>query len=90
MTAVQKLCMHTPPLSYRPPFLRQPQHHEQHVDQFDEDKRSDQAAETVDQQVAGKQLAGGYLPVLDALEGQRNQGHDNQRVVNDGGDSTAL
>lgn len=35
-------------------------------------------------------MPGGHLPVLDTLEGQRNQRHDNQRVVDNGGKHRAL
>lgn len=67
MAAVQKLCIRR--RSTAPPCLRQSEHHKQHIDQLDEDKGSDQTAEAVDQQIAGKQLAGGHLPVLDTLGG---------------------
>src|SRR5581483_7625126 len=53
------------------------------IDSLDADKRNDDAAEAVDQQVALQQRAGSYRTVTHALQRKRNQGYDNQRIEDD-------
>src|SRR5882757_419736 len=61
-----------------------------HVDQLDADEGHDDAAETVDEQVAYQQRGGAGGAVLHAPEGKWDQRDDDQRIENDGGQDGAL
>ena len=54
------------------------------IDKFDADEGNDEAAETVDKQVALQNGQRTHWSVRDAAERQRDQGDDNQRVKDDG------
>src|ERR1700755_1606598 len=60
------------------------------VDRLNADERNDDAADAVDQQVAPQQRTGADRPVRDALQGERDQRDDDQRVEDDGGEDRAL
>ena len=63
---------------------------QQHIDQLDADKRHDDAAQPVDQQVSPQQRTGADRAIRDASQGKRNERDDDQRVENDGGQDGAL
>src|ERR1017187_9142386 len=67
----------------RPPCLCQMQGNQEHIDGLDANEGHDDAADAVDQQVVAQQNIGRLGHVLDALEGQRNQGHNDDRVEDD-------
>src|SRR6478752_7956024 len=60
------------------------------VDRLDADERNDDAADAVDQQVASQQRTRADRPITDALERQRDERDDDQRVEDDGGEDRAL
>ena len=51
----------------------QMEHGQKHVDELDADKRHDHAAQAPDQQVAPQQGVGADGPILDPLQGDRDQ-----------------
>ena len=59
------------------------------IDELDADKRNDDAAEAVDEQVALKNGQRAHRFVSDAAQRQRNQRDDNERVENDGAQNGA-
>ena len=63
---------------------------DEQVDQLDPDERQDHAAEPVDEQVAPQQRRGADRAVLDALERERDERGDDQRVEDDRRDDRAL
>jgi hypothetical protein len=63
---------------------------EEHVDDLDADEGRDDAAEAVDDEVVAEQARGADRPVLDAAEGERNQGDDDERVEDDRAQRIAL
>ena len=60
------------------------------VDDLDADERHDEAAEAVDQKVAAQQRGRADRPVGDALQRQRDQRDDDQRVEDDGRQDRAI
>ena len=60
------------------------------VDGLDADKRNDDAADAVDQQVAAQQRASPDRTVGDALQRQRDEGDDDERVEDDRRQNRAL
>src|SRR5208283_2173065 len=66
-----------------PASLRQMQGYQKHVDGLDADEGNNNAAYAVDQQIVAQQDIGGLGLVLDALECQRNQRHDDDGVEDD-------
>jgi len=54
------------------------------IDQFDPDKRHDETAETVDEQVALQDGERAHRFVSDAAQRQRNQRDDDEGIENDG------
>src|SRR5208282_1079873 len=61
---------------------RQPDARNEHVDQLDSDKRNDDSAETVDEQVAAQKRFGSKRPIPYAAERERNKRDDNKGVEN--------
>ena len=59
------------------------------IDQLDSDKRNDETAEAVDQQVALQNRERAHRFVSDAAQRQRNQRDDDERVENDGAEDRA-
>ena len=59
------------------------------VDQLDSDKRNDETAEAVDEQVALQDGERAHRFVSDAAQRQRNQRDDDERVENDGAQDRA-
>src|SRR5665647_2048428 len=57
---------------------------QQQVDRLDADKGHDQTTHAVYQQIAAQQHGSPNSPVLDTLERQGDQGHDDERVENHG------
>src|SRR5450830_37358 len=57
---------------------------QQQVDCLDADKRHDQATHAVNQQIAAQQHGSPNSPVLDTLESEGDEGHDDERVENHG------
>ena len=55
---------------------------QQQVNRLDADERNNQASQAVNQQIAAQQHSRAHGTVLDALERQRDQEHDDQRVEN--------
>src|ERR1035438_8634458 len=58
---------------------------DEHVNQLDADKRDHQSAKSIHQQVLPQQGFGAHCFVRDPTQRQRNQGHDDERVKNNGG-----
>ena len=54
------------------------------IDELDADKRHDDAAETIDEEVALEDGQRAHRFVGDAAQRQRNQRDDDERVENDG------
>ena len=59
------------------------------IDQFDPDKRNDETAEAVDQQVALQNGERAHRFVSHAAQRQRNKCDDDERVENDGAEDRA-
>ena len=59
------------------------------VDQLDSDKRNDETAEAVDEQVALQDRERAHRFVSDATQRQRNKRDDDERVENDGAQDRA-
>ena len=59
------------------------------VDHLDADERHDDPADAIDQQVALEELGGGNRPAPHALQCQRNQRDDDDRVEDDGREGRA-
>ena len=53
------------------------------VDELDADERSDDPADAVDCEIAAQDFAGGRGPIFHALERERDQRRDDQRVEDD-------
>src|ERR1700692_263099 len=70
--------------------LSQMQGGDDEVDGLDADKGNDDAAGAVDHQVAAQQRAGPDGAIRHALQGQRNQPDDDQRVEDDRRQDRAL
>jgi hypothetical protein len=60
-------------------LLGKTKHDEHPIDKFDTDKRDDEPAQAVDKQVVAQELACTDRPVLDALESEWDQKHDDER-----------
>src|SRR6202011_2389825 len=56
-----------------------------HVNELDERERQQDTAEAIHQQIAAQERSRAQRPVFHALQRQRNQHHDDQRVKNHGG-----
>src|SRR5262245_36923918 len=63
---------------------------DQEVDRLDADERNDDAADTIDQEVAAKQRSGADRAVTHTFERQRDQRDDDQRVDDDRRENRAL
>src|SRR5215831_16148151 len=63
-------------------------HHE--VDRLDAEERNDDAADSVDQKVEPQQSGGADWAIAHALQRQRNERDDDQRVEDDRGQDGAL
>src|SRR5262245_10730220 len=61
---------------------RETDRRDHHVDQLDPDERNDDAAESVNQQVATKERRRTDGAVVDAAQRQWDERHDDQRVEN--------
>ena len=59
------------------------------IDEFDPDEWNDDAAETVDEQIALEDGERAHRFVSDAAQRQRNQRDDDKRVENDGAQDRA-
>src|ERR1700722_1314862 len=64
--------------------------HEDEVDELDEDEGHDDPAHPVDKDVAAQDGRGRGGPELDPAQGQGDEGHDDQRVEDDGRQDGAL
>src|SRR5580704_8525895 len=70
--------------------LDQMQGGDDHIDRLDADERNDDAPDAVDHQVAAQQRAGADGAIGHALQSQRNQRDDDQRVEDDRRQDRAL
>lgn len=61
------------------------QYDQQHVDQFNADKRNHDSTHPIDQQVTSQQRTGSNRTIRKALQGERNERDNDQRVKDDGG-----
>ena len=70
--------------------LRQPNGGDEHVNELDADEWDDDAAESIDEEVALQQGSRGHRPVLHAAQSERDQRDDDQRVEDDRGEDGGL
>src|ERR1700722_19481684 len=80
--AIQRFIVITP--------LSEVQHADDDVDGLDTDEGHDDAAESVDEEVAAENRGSTERAILDAAQGERNQRHDNQGVEDDRRKNRAL
>src|ERR1700738_2179196 len=74
----------------RPIFSSQVQGVDHEVDRLDADEWNNDAANAVNQQIAAQQRARADRTERDALQCQRNEGDDDQRIEDDGRQNRAL
>src|SRR5579871_4300517 len=55
----------------------------QDVDRLNADKRNNESAQSIDEQIAAKKRGGRHRPVTDATQSERDQRNDNQSVEDD-------
>src|SRR5437016_14117041 len=65
-------------------LLGQPDTRDYDIDQLDSNKRDDDAAYSVNQQVAAEQRGGAHWTVFHSTQRQRYPGHDDQRIEDNG------